>query len=71
VITVIRSSLPEITAGAAYLVNPHRPNEIATGITRILTDNQLKNRLIQDGLLQAQKFTWQTAARQWLNLIKD
>lgn len=69
VITSNRSSLPEISTNAAYLINPHRSDEIALGMERILNNDQLKNRLFQNGLLQAQKFNWETAARQWLDLL--
>lgn len=69
VITSNRSSLPEITNSSAYLVNPHRPEEIAEGIQTILTNDILKNTLIKNGLAEVQKFNWDTAAKQWLSII--
>lgn len=70
VITSNRSSLPEITSGAAYLVNPHRPNEIADGLTRILNSSALAERFSLLGKAQAEKFSWEKSAREWLSLLQ-
>lgn len=69
VITSNRSSLPEITGHAAYLINPNRPAEIADAIIKMLTDTNLKEHFKKMGLEQVKKFSWDTAARQWLDLI--
>jgi glycosyltransferase involved in cell wall biosynthesis len=69
VITSNRSSLPEITDHTAFLVNPNRPAEIAEAITKILTDEKLREHFKKMGLEQIKKFSWDTAARQWLDLI--
>ncbi len=70
VITSNRSSLPEITGGAAYLVNPHRPNEIALGLTKILNSPALAERFSILGRTQATKFSWEKSAKDWLSLLK-
>jgi len=70
VITSNRSSLPEITSGAAYLVNPHRSNEIAHGLTKILNSSALAERFSILGKTQAEKFSWGKSALDWLNLLK-
>jgi len=69
VITSNRSSLPEITGQAAYLANPNRPAEIAEGIIKMLTDEKLREYFKKMGLEQVKKFSWETAAKQWINLI--
>jgi glycosyltransferase involved in cell wall biosynthesis len=71
VITSARSSLPEITGRTAYLINPHKPHEIAQGINRILNNEDLKNTLRVQGKNQAQKFNWHTTIDQWLRLIEQ
>ena len=69
VITSNRSSLPEITENAAYLINPNRPAEIADAMIKMLTDEKLRERFKTMGPEQAKKFSWETAAKEWLNLI--
>ena len=59
VVTSNISSLPEITGDAALLVNPLDPKEITKAILRLLYDEQLYLRLKQNGLKQAQKFSWE------------
>ncbi len=71
VITSNRSSLPEITDNAAYLVNPNRPAEIAEAIIKILTNEKLREHFKKLGTEQVKKFSWETAARQWLDLLKN
>jgi len=58
VITSNISSLPEITGDAALLVNPLDPKEITKAILRLLYDEQLYLRLIQNGLNRPQRFSW-------------
>ena len=70
VITSNRSSLPEITDQSAYLINPNRPAEIADAIIKMLTDENLREHFKKLGLEQVKKFSWDTAAKQWLELIK-
>jgi len=68
-ITSSRSSLPEITGSAAYLVNPHHPEEIAEGINLLLTNHEARAAQIKNGLERARKFSWETAAKQWLAAV--
>jgi glycosyltransferase involved in cell wall biosynthesis len=60
------SSLPEVVAGGGILVDPNRPSEIATAMREILTAKYLRENLIQKGLAQAQKFTWQKSAKKFI-----
>ena len=71
VITSHLSSLPEVAENHAYLINPHKPIEIAQAIQIILMQPETKLRLIQGGREQMKKFTWQAAATQWLQTIKN
>ncbi|MGE3511233.1 MAG: glycosyltransferase family 4 protein [Vicinamibacterales bacterium] len=57
------SSLPEVAGDAAVLVNPLDPGDIADGITRVLTNDELRRDLRQKGLARARQFSWETAAR--------
>lgn len=64
------SSLPEVLGGAALLVNPYRPGDISEALELILTDNNLRTKLIVDGKKQAALFTWEKAAQRYLELFK-
>ncbi len=58
------TSVPEVVGNAAVLVDPHRPEDIASGIYKCLTDNDLRDNLIQRGKTRASEFTWDRAAIQ-------
>ncbi|USN53235.1 MAG: glycosyltransferase family 4 protein [Candidatus Nomurabacteria bacterium] len=62
VLTSDISSLPEITGGAAYLVDPEEVNAIANGLARLAFDDNLRQRLSQQGLEQARRFSWDKVA---------
>jgi glycosyltransferase involved in cell wall biosynthesis len=70
VITSNRSSLAEITEGAALLVNPNRTSDISNAILRLINDQTLQAELVSKGLEQARKYTWEKAAKSWLDIIK-
>ncbi len=69
VITSNRSSLPEVADNAAYLVNPHNISEIANGMRLILSDERLRNILIERGKKQAEKFKWAETAKNIKQII--
>jgi glycosyltransferase involved in cell wall biosynthesis len=65
-IPVVSSCYPpmsEVAGEAGILVNPYREEEIAKGIYQGLTDAQLRERLIKEGLKRVKLFTWEEAAR--------
>lgn len=62
------SSMPEVAGDAALLIDPRKPPEIAAGISRVLTDDQLRRTLIQRGLARVQRYTWDAAAQKTLAL---
>jgi glycosyltransferase involved in cell wall biosynthesis len=57
VITSNVSSLPEAAGPGAYYVNPDRPEEIASGIKKILQDSVFKSFIIEKGFEYAQNFS--------------
>ncbi len=65
------SSLPEVVSEAGIMVDPYKIDEIFLGIDVILNDDNLKNKLIKEGLKRASEFSWQKTARETLNLIKN
>jgi len=63
VITSCVSSLPEVTGGAAVLIDPHSRQELRCAIERILTEPSLRARLSAEGRNQANRFSWADNAR--------
>jgi glycosyltransferase involved in cell wall biosynthesis len=57
------SSLPEVAGEAALLFDPHDQDAIATAMSRVLEDEQLRERLRALGIEQARRFTWAETAR--------
>ncbi len=66
---VIASNIPalsEIAAGAALLVNPRSPDDIAEAMTRALHDDDLRNSLVQKGTPRARLFNWSNTVQETL-----
>jgi glycosyltransferase involved in cell wall biosynthesis len=70
VIASNNTCIPEITDDAAILINPNDPQDIATAVTKILTNNTNRENFIKKGLLQAQKFSWEITAQKTLEVIE-
>lgn len=70
VVTSNVSSLPETVGDAALKVNPHSPEEIAAATYKLLTDNALRQDLIQKGLDWSKQFTWERMAGETLSVYK-
>jgi glycosyltransferase involved in cell wall biosynthesis len=64
VLTSSVSSLPEVFADAALLVNPENVFEIARGIRQILTEDVTREALIRRGHELVQKYSWERSADQ-------
>jgi len=62
VVTSNVSSLPETVENAALLVNPKNYEEIGSALSRLLSDNELRETMKQRGLKHAAKFTWKRCA---------
>lgn len=65
------SSLPEVAGDAALLVDPLNTAALAAAMTRLLTDESLRANLITHGYRQAGRFSWERAARQVMDVIKE
>lgn len=71
VITSNVSSMPEVAGDAALLVDPYDVSAIATSMRLLLTDADLREKLIQQGFQQAQRFTWQRAAQELIQIYEQ
>lgn len=63
------SSLPEVLASSALLVNPSKPEEIAEAIYKIISNPKLKQELIKKGRENIKRFSWQKCAQETLKII--
>jgi len=70
VITSNTSSMPEVSGGAAYIVDPFKPEEITAGIEKILTDKLYRNEIIEKGFRQSALFSWENMAKKVLGLYE-
>ena len=72
-IPVVASDIPahrEVAEEAACYVNAEDPDSIASGIERVLNDEPLRTRLIQDGVERVGHFSWVETARKTLALYQ-
>lgn len=57
------SSLPEVAGDAALLFDPHRPQDIAAAIERLLPGGSAVEELVARGRQRCEHFTWHETAR--------
>ncbi len=63
------SSLPEVAGKAGLYVNPLDVNDMAKKLELVIKNKKLRNELSVKGLKQAQKFSWQKAARETIKVL--
>ena len=68
VITSDTSSMPEISAGAAVLVDPYNPAEITKAMITVCSDEELKEEMKTKGFKRASEFSWRIMAEKVLNI---
>lgn len=71
VITSNVSSLPEVVGNAAILIDPYNIEELADAIYRVLSDANLRSEMINKGLSQVKKFSWERCARETLRVYEE
>jgi glycosyltransferase involved in cell wall biosynthesis len=60
------TSCPEVAGDGAHIVDPYSIDEIREGTLKILKDNIYKEQLIQKGLENVKKFSWEKTANKIL-----
>jgi glycosyltransferase involved in cell wall biosynthesis len=71
VVTSNTTSLPEVVAEAALLVDPTNTEEIMAAMARLLDDASLRQHLQQAGLARAAEFSWTRTAQSLLASLGD
>jgi len=69
VITSNSSSLPEICAHSALLIDPDKPEEIFEAMWQIVNNKDLREKLIQAGLKKTKEFSWKKTAQKTLDIL--
>ena len=70
VITSKISSMPEISGDAALLVDPLSPPSIADALLHLHNNEDLQNEKIEDGLLNAKRFSWSITAEKVIGVYE-
>lgn len=65
------TSIPEVAGDAAVLVDGRKVDEIAAALTNVLSDEGLRESLIEKGLRQAERFSWEKTAEQTLAVYDE
>ena len=66
-----KGSLPEICGDAAYYINPYDEESIMEGMYKVLTDNIVRQTLIQNGLERVKMFSWEISAKKHINVFEE
>lgn len=61
-----RPGLKEVCQKVAVMVDPERPEDIARGIWLAISDQELREKLVSDGLKRVDDFSWEKAGRETL-----
>jgi glycosyltransferase involved in cell wall biosynthesis len=64
------SSLPEVVGDAALTVNPFKIEEIVEALRLVLSDEKLRQKLVERGHRRAALFSWDKAAGEYLELFQ-
>jgi len=65
------SCLPEIYGQAALYFDPRKKKEIAAQILRVLSDKEIRAKLIEAGFRQVRKYSWQKMAQETLRVYQS
>ncbi len=71
VISSDRASLPEILGSAALYFNPEDESDFIKKINNIFEDENLRNKLILDGLEMIKKYSWFECAKNTLSVYSE
>ncbi len=64
-------SIPEVAGDAALLVDARHPDTLGAGIMKVLRDEQLRAKLVSNGANRVACFSWDSAARATLSVLRE
>ncbi|MEH2149285.1 glycosyltransferase [Nostoc sp.] len=65
------SSLPEILGSDELLFDPYSPSDMAGIMQKVLSDENLRTKISEDALQQSAKFSWQSVAKNMLDVFQE
>lgn len=65
------TAIPEVVGDAGMLVDPQDIKGIASAIEQVLSDEELREKLIEKGIEHARKYSWDKSARETLNIYNE
>jgi glycosyltransferase involved in cell wall biosynthesis len=65
------NSLEEVVADAGLTVDPHNVEELAAAMDRLFSREDLRRSLGERAIRRASEFSWETAARQLLDVFEQ
>ena len=71
VISSNRTSLPEVIGLEDALFDPFKVESIRDKIYQVLTNDSFKEKLIQHGLVQSKKFSWENSAKLAMSALSE
>ncbi len=71
IITSNISSMPEIAGQGAVFVEPRNTEQIAESMYKIISDQELRNDLINKGYENIKRFSWQKCAQETLKVLVE
>jgi glycosyltransferase involved in cell wall biosynthesis len=70
VVAADNSSLPEAVGKSGLMVSAEDTAALVSALSDLLTDQELRSRLVADGREQARKFNWENAGRELLEVYR-
>ena len=64
-------SIPEVMGGSGILFDPRSVEELTDALEKIMEDTALQKQLVQRGLKNAAKYSWEKCANQTFQLYQD
>lgn len=64
-------AIPEIAGDVALLFEPTNIDEMAETIEKVISNEELRKKLIQKGINRVKQFSWEKTAKETLDLYKE
>ncbi|MGH1488906.1 MAG: glycosyltransferase family 4 protein [Acidimicrobiales bacterium] len=71
VVTSMGTATAEVSGGAALLIDPNNPDDIAEALRAAMSDSGTRRQLIEDGLSRAGQLSWQTTAKAYADAFRS
>jgi glycosyltransferase involved in cell wall biosynthesis len=70
VVATTASPLSNLLGAGALYIDPKNPQDLESAVSRVLTSEELRERMRRDGLAAARELTWEAAARQLISVFE-